>query len=207
MSGARRCAPLLVEASAVRRGVPHRGTGRCWLSSCWSPWRKFSHRIQLRRGRSRSKSFPHNPLFSLSETPLRHSPRSSPSCHPRCSVRCSPHRSDRCGPSGSPRCRPGCSAGCGQSRCLRCPPHYFIRCRPRCSDRCGLSRRPRSSPRSSDRCSPDSGQSSFPSCSPSCSVSCCSGSKDYPSTGPTPQARFLHMPRVKLSRTPKWSRD
>jgi hypothetical protein len=134
-----------------------------------SRW-KFSQGIQLHRGRNRSNLCLHNPLISLSETPLRHSPRGSPSCHPRCPVRSSPRRSDRCGLNRSPRCSLGCHPGCSPSCC----PHCSLRCSTRCStgrsDHCGLSRRPRCFLRSSDRCSPDCSENCSQSCFPGCSA-------------------------------------
>jgi hypothetical protein len=139
-------------------------TGLLLVGPTFGAHPKFTHRLQGGRDLIPSKCLAHRSLHIAKESPLRHSPRSSPSCHPRCSIRCSSHRSDRCGPSRPPRCGPGY----GTSSCPRCPPHYFVRCSPRCSDRCGRI----CCPCSSDRCSPDSGQSSFPNCSPSCSIYC-----------------------------------
>ncbi len=137
-----------------------------------NPCRKFRHRIQLRRGLTPCNSFSHNPLFSLSETPLHRPLRGSPSCPP-CSPQCRsgscfPRSSDRCGRNGSLRCSPGCPQGCGPRRSARCP----ALCSRRRSGSCGLDRRPRCSLRSSDRCSHDCPENRFPNYSRSCSVRC-----------------------------------
>ena len=121
------------------------------------PCEKFSHSIHFHGGLGRTNSRLHGYLFSFSETPLRHSPHSSPSCSLGCPVRCSPRCSDRCGLNSIPRCGPGCCPGYGSSCSIRCSVSCSTRCSTGRSDRCGLSRRPPCSPRCSVRCFPDCG--------------------------------------------------
>ena len=139
------------------------------------PCRKFSQEIQLHQARQSPNFCLRSSLLGLSETPLRYSARSSPSCSPCCSDRCSPHRSDRCGLSRYPRCSPGCCPGYGSSCCPRCSLRCSTRCPTGRSDHCGLSRRPRCSPRSSDRSPHDCPANCLLSCSPSRSVHCLPG--------------------------------
>lgn len=134
------------------------------------PCGKFSHRIHVCGDRNCLNFTPCRILTGLGESPLRHSPRSSPSCSPSRSVRCSPRSSDRYGLSNSTRCSHGYYLGCGTSCSPRCSLRSPTGCSTGRSDRCSRRCRPCCSPRSSDRCCPDSGQSSFLSCSASSSV-------------------------------------
>jgi len=159
----RSCLSLVPASSEV---VRHRSR----QASLRRPCREFSQGIQVHQALKRPNFSLRSSLMSLSESPLRRCPHSSPSCSPRCSVRSSPRRSDRCGLSSSLHCSPGCCPGCGLSSCPRCSLHRSTRCSTGCSDRCRLSRRPRSSPRSSDPCSTGCSVNCFWSCSPRCSA-------------------------------------